>query len=329
MVSKYMKLSEAKAGQKPLASNASASVWDVGDGVVCLEFHSKMNTIDLNTMAMGMEAVSIASNGMKALLIHNEATHFSVGANLGMFLAWATASDWDSIDNMITRGQAMMRSFKFASVPVVAAPAGLALGGGCEVLLHCAAVQAHTGLSTGLVEPLVGLIPGWGGCKELLIRKGGNSHEDSMAAVVESFEQITSTITSKSAQEAKDLSILRADDGVTSNIDELFCDAKALALKLSENYVQPNPVLLRLPGQAATENIMERDQNSAKSLPHDKAISHHLAKVLSGGQMSPEVLLNEDDIFELEKQSFIALCKLPETIARIDAMLKTGKPLRN
>ncbi len=329
MVSNLMKLSDAKAIHKPLATNASASMWDVGDGVACLEFHSKMNTIDLDTIAMGIEAVTIASNGMRALLIHNEATHFSVGANIGMFLNAANAGDWAGIDMMVTRGQTMMRAFKFSPVPVVAAPAGLALGGGCEVLLHCAAVQAHAGLSTGLVEPLVGLIPGWGGCKELLIRKGAGSPEDAMPAILASFEQITMAITSKSAIEAKALNYLRSHDGMTMNIEQLFADAKTLALKMAENYVPPQPAHFHLSGLDAVEKMMQVETRSGKSLPHDRVISQHLAIVLSGGEEAGATPQSEDVIFELEKQNFVALCKMPATAARIDAMLKTGKPLRN
>jgi 3-hydroxyacyl-CoA dehydrogenase len=329
MANNPMKLSDAKAGHKPLATNASASVWDVGDSVACLEFHSKMNTIDLGTIAMGIEAVTIASNGMRALLIHNEATHFSVGANIGMFLTAANSGDWAGIDMMVTRGQTMMRAFKFSPVPVVAAPAGLALGGGCEVLLHCAAVQAHAGLSTGLVEPLVGLIPGWGGCKELLIRKGANGQEDVVAAILASFEQVTMTKTSKSAVEAKELTYLRDHDGISTNLDHLFADAKTLALRLAENYMPPHPVHFHLPGQPAIEKMMEVAKLSGKTHPHDHAIAHHLAKVLSGGEKAGATPVTEDDVFELEKLNFIALCKMPATAARIDAMLKTGKPLRN
>ena len=329
MENKSTKLSDLKAGRKPLAANASASVWDVGDGVACLEFHSKMNTIDLDTMGMGIEAVAIASNGMRALIIHNEATHFSVGANLGMFASAATAADWDGIDAMITRGQAMMRAIKFSPVPVVAAPSGLALGGGCEVLLHCAAVQAHVGLSTGLVEPLVGLIPGWGGCKEVLVRKGATSLEGALPAALASFEQISLARASKSAPEAKELSYLRPDDGITMDSAQLFADAKSRALSLAENYAPPRPVRIHVPGRSVYGQLVKVAEAFGKTLPHDQAISHHLATVLCGGENAQATSLSEDNVFELEKHNFIALCKMPNAVARIDAMLKTGKPLRN
>jgi 3-hydroxyacyl-CoA dehydrogenase len=329
MENKSTKLSDLKAGRKPLAANASASVWDVGDGVACLEFHSKMNTIDLDTMAMGIEAVAIASKTMRALLIHNEATHFSVGANLGMFLNAATAEDWNSIDSMITRGQAMMRAIKFSPVPVVAAPSGLALGGGCEVLLHCASVQAHAGLSTGLVEPLVGLIPGWGGSKEVLIRKGATSPESALSAVLVGFEQISLSRASKSASEARELNYLRPADGITMDVAQLFADAKSRALSLAENYMPKRPVRIHVPGQSAYGKLMENAEAFGKSLPHDQAISHHLATVMCGGENTQATSLSEDDVFDLEKHNFIALCKMPNAVARIDAMLKTGKPLRN
>lgn len=325
-------LSAVKAASKPLATNTSASVWDVGDEVACLEFHSKMNTIDLDTMAMGMEAVAIASSNMRALLIHNEAKHFCAGANLGLFLSAASAGDWDSIDNMIALGQAMMQAFKFSPIPVVAAPGGLALGGGCEVLLHCAAVQAHTSLSTGLVEPLVGLIPGWGGCKEMLIRKGAASQSDTTTAIIATFEQITSTKTSKSAVDAKELGYLRTDDGITMNSEQLFADAKTLALRLAENYQPPRPVQFGLPwstAHVALLQVIEADTLSGKALPHDVVICQHLARVLSGGEVQDEVPLSESEMLGLEKRNFVALCRTQNTIARIEAMLTTGKPLRN
>jgi 3-hydroxyacyl-CoA dehydrogenase len=326
-----LRLSDVKAGKKPLATNASASVWDVGDGVACLEFHSKMNTIDSDTIAMGLEAVSIASH-MRALIIHNEAQHFSAGANLGMVTAWAHEGNWASIDALVTTGQDMMRAIKFSRVPVVAAPTGLALGGGCEILLHCAAVQAHAELTTGLVETLVGIIPGWGGCKEMLIRKRSASQLGPMPPIIAAFEQIALAKTAKSAAEAKDLNYLRPHDRITMNIDRLFSDAKALALHLAESYQPPQPVEFRLPGSSARtalQSIIDGYQRLGHALPYDVVISHHLASVLSGADADITEPLSEDDVLQLERQYFLSLCKMPNSLARMDTMLKTGKPLRN
>jgi 3-hydroxyacyl-CoA dehydrogenase len=327
-----LRLSDLKMGRKPLASNASASVWDVGDGVACLEFHSKMNTIDTDTMGMGMEAVDIVSKGKRALLIHNEAPHFTAGANLGLVISMMKAGDWSSIESFVKNGQDMMQRFKFAPFPVVAAPAGLALGGGCEILLHCDAVQAHAELNTGLVETLVGIIPGWGGCKELLIRKRSPTQHGPMPPIIAAFEQIATAKTAKSAAEAKQFNFLRGPDSITMNIDRLFADGKATALRLAENYQAPQPAEYRLPGasaRVALSSIIESYVKLGHALPHDVVVSQHLAAVLSGGDADITVPLTENDILKLEAAYFMALCKMPQSLDRIETMLKTGKPLRN
>ncbi len=331
-ISAPLRLSDIKAAGKPLASNASASLWDAGDGVACLEFHSKMNTIDPDTIAMGIESVAVVAKNMRALVIHNEAQHFSAGANLAMVTAWAASGAWDKIEDLVARGQHMMMGFKFAPFPVVAAPAGLALGGACEILLHCDAVQAHAELNTGLVETTVGIIPGWGGCKEMLIRKRAASAQGPMPPILAAFEQIALAKTSRSAADAKDLHILRAEDGITMNIDRVFSDAKAVALQMCENYAPPQHAGFRLPGKTAAAALSMTVQGYARlgqALPHDGVVLQHLAAVLSGGETDITVNLSEDDILNLEKRHFMALCKMPDTLARMDAMLKTGKPLRN
>jgi 3-hydroxyacyl-CoA dehydrogenase len=331
-VSNVLTLSCVKERGVPLASNASASVWDIGASVACLEFHSKMNTIDLDTIAMAAEAVAIASRSMCALVIHNEAKHFSVGANLGMFVKAASAGDFDAIDMMIARGQNMIRAFKFSAVPVVAAPAGLALGGGCEVVLHCTAVHAHTTVSMGLVEPLVGLIPGWGGCKEVLLRKSSVTSDNSVTPILEAFNLISSTIIAKSVEEAQGLNLLRHHDGVVSDTEQLLSAAKHEALRLAQNHVPPKPFKFQLPWKTAREalfSLIETNDRAGKYSSHDVTVFWHLASVLAGGNCEDHVVLTEDDVMELERQHFVELCKTPETLARMQAMLETGKPLRN
>lgn len=327
-----LRLADVKAMAKPLASNPSASLWDAGDGVACLEFHSKMNTIDPDTIAMGLESVAIVAKGMRALVIHNEAQHFSAGANLSMVTAWAREGAWDKIEDLVVRGQHMMMGFKFAPFPVVAAPAGLALGGACEILLHCDAVQAHAELNTGLVETTVGIIPGWGGCKEMLIRKRSASAQGPMPPIFAAFDQIALAKISRSAADARDLHILRPQDGITMNIDRVFSDAKAVALRLCENYTPPQPAVFNLPGASAEATLSMTVAGYARlgqALPHDIVVSQHLAAILSGGETDITVDLSEDDMLSLEKLHFMALCKMPNTLARMDTMLKTGKPLRN
>ena len=324
-------LSDIRALSQPLAKNASASLWDIGDGVACLEFHSKMNAIDPDTMTMAAKAIEIVSSGMTALVIHNEADNFSVGANLGLALFAANLGMWPVLEELVRQGQAVMKAIKFAPFPVVAAPTGLALGGGCEFILHCAAVQAHAELYMGLVEVGVGIIPGWGGCKEMLIRKQG-AVKGPMPAVMGAFEQISLAKVSKSAADARVLGYLRESDGITMNKDRLLADAKARALKLAEGYKPPQPVDLRLPGAAGLAALRMAIQSYAQqglALPHDVTVSTHLAKVLSGDGADMTKVVSEDRVMELEKQEFMKLVKLEATLSRMEAMLATGKPLRN
>jgi 3-hydroxyacyl-CoA dehydrogenase len=290
-----------------------------------------MNSIDLDTMTMVAKAIEIVSKGMKALVIHNEADNFSVGANLGLALFAANVGMWQVIEDLVTQGQSVMKAIKFAPFPVVAAPAGMALGGGSEFLLHCAGVQAHAELYMGLVEVGVGIIPGWGGCKEMLIRKQ-DGVKGPMPPVMGAFEQISLAKVSRSAADAKELRYLRKSDGITMNKDRLLADAKALALKLAENYKPPQPIELRLPGSsglAALQMAIQSYSQQGLALPHDVTVSTHLAKVLSGYGTDVTEVVSEDRVMELERQEFMKLVKLEPTLARMEVMLATGKPLRN
>ncbi|MGH6907845.1 MAG: enoyl-CoA hydratase-related protein, partial [Aestuariivirga sp.] len=328
-------LSDIKRVAKPLAKNGSASVWDVGDGVACLEFHSKMNALDPDSLAMVMQALEITATGMRALVIHNEGENFSVGANIGLALFAANIGVWPTLDQLITQGQTVMRALKYAAFPVVGAPSGMALGGGCEVLLHCAAVQAHAETYMGLVETGVGIVPAWGGCKEMLIRHqpGPRDPQGPMPGVMAAFEQISMAKVSKSAAEAKDMKFLRRSDGITMNRDRLLADAKALALKLcAGGYQPPEPAQLRLPGptaRAALKLAVDGYALQGIALPHDVVVAGHLADVLSGGDTDIMDALDEDRILALEKKAFMALVRKEPTLARMEAMLANGKPLRN
>ena len=328
-------LSDIKRLAKPLARNGSASVWDVGDGVACVEFHSKMNTLDPDSLTMLMQALEIARRGMKALVIHNEGENFSVGANIGLALFAANIGLWPTLDQLIAQGQAVMKALKYAPFPVVGAPSGMALGGGCEVLLHCAAVQAHAETYMGLVETGVGIVPGWGGCKEMLIRHspGPRDPKGPMPGVMAAFEQISLAKVSKSAAEAKEMKYLRRSDGITMNRDRLLADAKALALKLvAEGYKPPAPIELHLPGptaRAALGLAIDGFARQGLALPHDVVVAGHLADVLSGGATDIVDAVSEDQICDLEKGAFMSLIRTLPTLARMEIMLSTGKPLRN
>ncbi len=210
-------LSDIKLTAKPILKNGSASLWDIGDGVACLEFHSKMNALDQDSLGLLKQALDHVGKKMKALVIHNEAENFSVGANVGLALFAANVGLWPMIDDLIGQGQAVMKAMKYAPFPVVAAPSGMALGGGCETVLHAGAVQAHAETYMGLVEVGVGVVPGWGGCKEMLVRNqpGPKDPKGPMPPVGAAFEAISLAKVAKSAAEAKEFKFLRPTDGIS------------------------------------------------------------------------------------------------------------------
>lgn len=328
-------LSDIKLGSKPIMKNGSASLWDIGDGVACLEFHSKMNALDPDSLGLIKQAVDHVGKKMKALVIHNEAENFSVGANIGLALFAANIAMWPMIDDMIGTGQSAYKAVKFAPFPIVGAPAGMALGGGCEILLHCAAIQAHAETYMGLVEVGVGLIPGWGGCKEMLLRyqPQGRDPKGPMPPVAQAFETISLAKVAKSAHEAKEMRFLRKDDAITMNRDRLLYDAKQKALAmLAAGYQPPVPQELRLPGatgQVALKLAVEGFAQQGKAMPHDVTVSAALAEVLTGGKTDITELVTEDQISKLEKKAFMHLLHTNPTLARMEHMLTTGKPLRN
>ena len=328
-------LADVKRRTKPLAKNGSASLWDVGDGVACLEFHSKMNAFDPGTVEMIGKSVALGKKGgFKALVIHNEGEQFSVGANIGLALFAANIAAWGEIEGLIEQGQKAMRSLRDAPFPVVGAPSGMALGGGCEVLLHCDAVQAHAESYIGLVEVGVGLIPGWGGCTTMLRRWAENPRapKGPMPPVAKAFEMISTAQVAKSAFEAKEMLLLRPTDGITFNRDRLLADAKAKALSLVEGYAPPEVKPLRLPGEtgrAALAMAVQQQVALGRATPHDVVVCGHLAETLTGGRHDHTEDTTEAELHALERRSFMALLRTPATLARVEHMLETGRPLRN
>jgi 3-hydroxyacyl-CoA dehydrogenase len=235
---------------------------------------------------------------------------------------------------MVAGGQAIYKALRDAPFPVVGAPSGMALGGGCEILLHSDRVQAHAETYIGLVEAGVGLVPSWGGCKEMLHRWSANARapRGPIPAVAKVFETISTATVAKSAPEAKELGYLRPEDGVTMNRDRLLADAKRVALALVDGYVPPAPPTFTLPGpsgQAAMALAVAGFRKLGKVTPHDEVVAGHLAEVLSGGETDVTETLSEDDLLALERRHFVALIRHPATLARIETMLETGKPLRN
>ncbi|AMW34988.1 3-hydroxyacyl-CoA dehydrogenase [Haematospirillum jordaniae] len=328
-------LEDIKRTAKPLLKNGSASLWDIGDGVACLEFTSKMNSLDPEILKMISQTVRfIPKNGFKALLVYNEGSNFSVGANLGLAIFAANIAAWPMIEEMVENGQKAYMALKRAPFPVVGAPSGMALGGGCEILLHCDAVQAHAETYMGLVEVGVGLIPGWGGCKEMLHRLSIHPAlpKGPMPPVAKAFETISTATVAKSAMEAKERGFLRDSDGITMNRYRLLADAKAKALAMVQGYKPAEPIELKLPGETgkvAMEMALGQFRRMGKATPYDEVVSLELANILSGGETDHTETLTEDNILALERSSFMRLVRQKGTLDRVEHMLLTGKPLRN
>ncbi len=280
------------------------------------------------------KAVKIVGRDHKALVIYNEGGNFSVGANLGLVVVPAMVRAWFLIRLLIWLGQKAFMALKRAPFPVVAAPSGLALGGGCEVVLHADAVQAHAETYAGLVETAVGIVPAWGGCKEMLMRwdASGSRPGGPMVPVAKTFEMLSMASVAKSADEARDFLILGAGDGITMNRDRLLADAKALALSLADGYAPPGAREISLPGltaKVALEMAVKGFRLRGLATPHDEVVAGVLGGVLSGGGTDVTEALSEDDLLALERAAIAKLVRTPATTERVKHMLKTGKPLRN
>lgn len=328
-------LADKKTGAKPVKKNGSASLWDLGDGVLGLEYTSKMNSMDPDILSMMEAAVPIVKEGFKGLVIATDADNFSYGANLGFFLFAANTASWSLLSDVIKQGQNALMGLKHAPFPVVAALNGMALGGGCETILHCDAIQAHAESYPGLVEVGVGVIPGWGGCKELLFRHltskklgfGG-----AMPAVKTVFETIALAKVAESAELARELGILNEKSRISMNRDRLLQDAKNLCLELAVNYTPPAAQTIKLPGKSgriALDMAVKGLAALGKVTPHDQVVVGHLTHVLTGGDASSNHEFTEQEILDLEHEHFMQLVKLKPTLDRIQYMLENNKPLRN
>jgi 3-hydroxyacyl-CoA dehydrogenase len=327
-------LEDLKLTRQPLLKNGSAALWDIGDGVACFEFTSKLNTIDPDIMTLLGKSLKLVEKQFKALVIYNEGSNFSAGANLGLALFALNIAAWPELEMTVESGQTTYKALKYSPFPVVGAPSGMALGGGCEILLHCDAVQAHAESYIGLVECGVGLVPAWGGCKEMLHRWTalGGLPKGPMPPVAKVFETISTATVSKSAAEAKELLFLRPTDSITMNRYRLLADAKAKALELARDYAPPREADWVLPGESAAVAMRlaaESFHRRGLATQHDLVVSAALADVLSGGDTDVIQTLHEDDVLELERTQFMALLHHPDTMARIEHVLETGKPLRN
>ncbi len=329
-----VRLGDITRTQTAVASNQAASLWDVGDGVACVEFHTKANALGPDSMALIVEALDIVNDNFEALVFHNDAPHFSVGFNLEFALAAAKEKAWSRLDGALDAFQSACLACRYAPFPVVAAPAGMSLGGGFEVLLHCDALQAHANTNMGLVETLVGLVPSGGGCKQMLHRwtREQMDLDGALDGALEAFSILGMGKTAASPLEARPLRLFQDHDHFSMNRDRLLAEARSLALGLAKSYTPPEkPVFTALGrrGLSAMEAILDELEEKGIATPHDLVVGRNLARVLCGGDRKEGEKVSEDDLLALEREAFIALCDTPQTVARIEHMLTAGRPLRN
>ena len=320
-----------------LKKNAGASLVDLGDGVLCVEFHSKMNAIGGDTIQMLQAGLREASRNFAALVVGNDAPNFSAGANLMLVLLEAQEENWDEIEAMIRAFQQTMIALRYADVPVVVAPAGLALGGGCEIVLHGDRVQAATESYIGLVEVGVGLIPAAGGTKEMTARAAEEmapGASDFLPTVQRAFETVAFARVSSSAPDAERLGYLRPVDAFTMNRERLLSDAKARALqRVAEGYHPPPPrSAIRVGGDAVLAPLklgIHLAWRAGRISDYDALIGRKLARVMAGGDLPHPATVSEQELLDLEREAFLSLLGERKTLERIQHTLKTGKPLRN
>jgi len=336
----------AKKANGVVKKNAGASLIDLGDGVGCIEFHSKMN-------ALGGDIVSFIGQTLKpggigdnfdAFVITNDAGNFSVGANIMMLLMAVQEQEWDEVELAIRQFQNMTQAIKFSFKPVVVAPFGMTLGGGTEVTLHAHARQPHAELYAGLVEVGVGLLPGGGGCKEMTIRaihkaahirpQGRGESVELMEAMKQAFEIVAMAKVSTSAFEAKDYGFISPGDQITMNRERVLTDAKTRALELYHEGFRP--LIMRTDIPAPGESILATLKMGVHMMWQGEFISDHevkiatkVAEVLCGGNVTPGTLVSEQYLLDLEREAFKSLCGEKKTQERIQYTLKTGKTLRN
>ncbi len=343
-------LKNVKERTKVVKKNDGASLWDAGDGVAVLEFHTKMNAIDADVGQMMNTAVEEASKNFTGLLIFNEAQNFSVGANLMLVFLEAQQKNWKGLEDMVRSFQAACMNLRYSPKPVVACPHNMALGGGCEVSLGADAIHAHAELYMGLVEVGVGLIPAGGGCKELLLRQQDRMAEkfakipasNRWAARIDggpfpktqqSFEAIAFAKVSTSAKEAVENGHMKKSDRISLSRDHHLSEAKKTVLELAKTYSQPKPRediwVAGRGGYFALKSAVDGFIEQKKISEHDGAIAMKLAAILTGGDIPNIAFVNEQRILDLECEAFLQLCGMEKTQERIQHMLMKGKPLRN
>jgi 3-hydroxyacyl-CoA dehydrogenase len=338
-------LKALKEAGKEVARNSGASLIDLGDGVVCCEFHGKMNAIGADLISMIHKGLKRLETDFDAMVIANQAVNFSVGANLMLVLVGAQEQEWDDLHMAVKQFQNVNLAVKYARKPVVVAPQGMALGGGCEIGLHGARIQAAAESYMGLVEAGVGLIPGGGGTKEMLIRAneraGSGDDLDLFHALVPIFQAIAMAKVGTSAEENRDLGFLRREDGVSMNGTRLVGDAKEAALSLVRGGWKPlaaswqegtQTTQVKVLGEsflAAAKLAIHMLQRGGYASDYDAVVGRKLANILAGGALSAPQMVSEQYLLDLEREAFVSLLGEKKTQERMAFTLKTGKPLRN
>ena len=321
-----------------IKTNPGASLIDLGDGVACLEFHSKMNSIGGDTVSMMNFAIDEVERNFKGLVVGNQGGNFSAGANIMMLLLASQEEEWDDINMMVAALQKAVMRLRYSAKPVVTAPYGLTLGGGCEISMHGDRMRAAAETYMGQVEVGVGLIPAGGGTKEMTMRAmdaaSRTPDADPLAFLKKTFELLGMGKVATSAQEARSFGFLRDVDSISMNGDRLIADAKQEVLNLdASGYVQPVqrtdiPVLGEA-AQAAMKLALHMMKQGGYISDHDQLIGQKLANVMCGGNLNHKSYVSEQYLLDLEREAFVSLCGERKTQERIAGMLKTGKPLRN
>jgi 3-hydroxyacyl-CoA dehydrogenase len=322
-----------------IKKNSGASLVDLGDGVACLEFHSKMNAIGGDTLQMLKFALGEVEKNFLGLVVGNQGPNFCVGANIMLMLMEAQDENWEELDMIGRLFQSSVMSLRYSPKPVVVAPFQMVFGGGCEMVLHADRVRAAAETYIGLVEVGVGIIPAGCGTKEMLVRAldsipKGADDADPFPFVKRAFETIALAKVATSAEEARSLGFLSADDTISMNTDRLIADAKKEVQALSASgYVAPQPrvdiLALGLPALSTLKLGIHQMKRAGYISDHDAEIGSRLARILTGGDLNHPTRVSEQYLLDLEREAFLSLIGTRKTQERMAHMLKTGKPLRN
>ena len=326
------RFSEERRKLQPILENAVASYFALPGELGLVEFHSKANTLDGSTMALMRDAVNHAAENFKGLIIHSDAAHFSCGVNLQGVLDFISNADWEGLDQFLDNFQQTLLAMRYAPIPVVAAPSGLSLGGGFEVVLHADKVIFHANSVTGLVETMVGVVPGGGGVKETLYR-WSEREGDVTKGAWQAFMNIGYGKTARSPLEAEPLTMFRKGiDSFVMNRDRLLDTAVDATLKMAESYATQKRQPLAMPGRDVWQEMIEwlgKARSKGHLTPHDVTTGSQIAMIVTGGDVDAGTMLSENDICDLERKAFLTLAMTNETRARIEHMLEHGSPLRN